>query len=143
MRAGATEVVPEVIEGSLMLGSHALVLLGIPVSRVVRRVREARDQRYRLLRGYFHGGSDEDLTPEGESQERLHSVAIDPGARAVGRRLQDFGLEAIGAEVTAVRRRGIRGADPSPDMTLQAGDVVVLRGVPEALEQAEESLLQR
>jgi CPA2 family monovalent cation:H+ antiporter-2 len=70
-------------------------------------------------------------------------VAIDPGAKAVGKQLLDFGLDAMGAEVTAVRRRGIRGADPSPDMTLQAGDVVVLRGVPEALEQAEESLLQR
>jgi len=143
MLAGATEVVPEVIEGSLMLGSHALVLLGVPVSRVVRRVREARDQRYRLLRGYFHGGSDEDLTPEGESQERLHSVVIDPGSSAVGKRLAEFTLDALGIDVTAVRRRGIRGADPSPEMRLQAGDVVVLRGIPEALEEAEERLMQR
>jgi CPA2 family monovalent cation:H+ antiporter-2 len=143
MQAGATEVVPEVIEGSLMLGSHALVLLGVPVARVVRRVREARDQRYRLLRGYFHGTGDEDLSPEGESHERLHSVPIDAGARAIGRRLVDLGLQAMGAEVTAVRRRGIRGADPSPEMKLQVGDVIVLRGVPESLELAEERLLER
>ncbi len=143
MQAGATEVVPEVIEGSLMLGSHALVLLGVPVGRVVRRVREARDQRYRLLRGYFHGTGDEDLSPEGESHERLHSVPIDAGALAIGKRLADLRLEGLGAEVTAVRRRGIRGADPSPEMTLQVGDVIVLRGVPESLEQAEERLLER
>ncbi len=143
MKAGAAEVVPEVFEGSLMLGSHALVLLGVPVARVVKRVREARDQRYRLLRGYFHGTDDDDGSPEEESHERLHSVSIDAGAAAVGKRIADLRLAEVGAEVTAVRRRGIRGADPSPDMTLLAGDVVVLRGVPESLELAEERLLER
>ena len=143
MKAGAAEVVPEVFEGSLMLGSHALVLLGVPVARVVKRVREARDQRYRLLRGYFHGTADDDGSPEEESHERLHSVSIDAGAAAVGKRIADLRLAEVGAEVTAVRRRGIRGADPSPDMTLLAGDVVVLRGVPESLELAEERLLER
>ena len=143
MRAGATEVVPEILEGSLMLGSHALVLLGVPLSRVVKRVREARDQRYRLLRGHFHSiGDDEDAIDDDE-HERLHSVPIDAGAAAVGEALRDLDLGAIGAEVTSVRRRGIRGADPSPDMRLQAGDIVVLRGVPEALELAEQRLLQK
>ena len=143
MRAGATEVVPEILEGSLMLGSHALVLLGVPLSRVVKRVREARDQRYRLLRGHFHSiGDDEDAIDDDE-HERLHSVPIDAGAAAVGEALRDLDLATIGAEVTSVRRRGIRGADPSPDMRLQAGDIVVLRGVPEALELAEQRLLQK
>ena len=36
LAAGATEVVPEIMEGSLMLGSHALVLLGVPLARVVQ-----------------------------------------------------------------------------------------------------------
>jgi CPA2 family monovalent cation:H+ antiporter-2 len=34
--AGATEVVPEAIEGSLMLASHALALVGVPMRRVLR-----------------------------------------------------------------------------------------------------------
>jgi CPA2 family monovalent cation:H+ antiporter-2 len=135
-------VVPEVFEGSLMLGSHALILLGVPVSRVVRRIREARDQRYRLLRGHFHGIGDDDPADD-EARDRLHSVPIGPGAAAAGRRIGELDLAAIGAEVTAVRRRGIRGADPSADMVLQVGDVVVLRGGPEAMELAEERLLQR
>lgn len=142
LRAGATEVVPEIFEGSLMLGSHALVLLGVPLARVVKRVREARDSRYRLLRGYFHG-ADDAAAFEDEAHVRLHSVPIEAGAAAVGRRLGDLGLAEAGAEVTAVRRRGIRGADPSDDLVLQAGDVLVLRGVPEALELAEQRLLQR
>ncbi len=141
-RAGATEVVPEVLEGSLMLGSHALVLLGVPLSRVVRRVREARDQRYRLLRGYFHSIGDDAETVDEEGHERLHSVPLDPGAAAVGRTLGDLDLASVGVEVTAVRRRGIRGSDPSPEMRVEAGDVLVLRGIPEALELAEQRLLQ-
>ncbi len=142
LQAGATEVVPEVFEGSLMLGSHALVLLGVPLTRVVRRVREARDSRYRLLRGYFHG-ADDPAEFEDESHERLHSVPIESGAAAVGKTIGVLGLRMMGVDVTAVRRRGIRGADPSDDLVLQAGDVVVLRGVPEALEIAEERLLQK
>ena len=142
-RAGATEVVPEILEGSLMLGSHALVLLGVPLSRVVKRVREARDQRYRLLRGHFHSVGDDEDEIDDEQHARLHSVALDAGAAAIGAVLQDLNLAAIGAEVTSVRRRGIRGTDPSPDMRLQAGDVVVLRGVPDALELAEQRLLQK
>jgi CPA2 family monovalent cation:H+ antiporter-2 len=142
LSAGATEVVPEVFEGSLMLGSHALVLLGVPLNRVVRRVREARDSRYRLLRGYFHG-ADDTTEFDDEGHERLHSVRVEEGATAVGQPLAAIGLKEAGVEVTAVRRRGIRGADPSDALVLQAGDVVVLRGQPEALELAEERLLQQ
>ncbi len=139
--AGATEVVPEILEGSLMLGSHALVLLGVPLGRVVKRVREARDQRYQLLRGYFHSLGEDDDVEEGH-HERLHSVPLHEGAAAVGVTLAELGLTPLGAEVTAVRRRGIRGAHPSPEMCLQAGDIVVLRGVPAALELAERRLLE-
>ncbi len=65
------------------------------------------------------------------------------GALAVGRRLADLELAALGVEVTAVRRRGIRGPDPSLDMQLDAGDVLVLRGGQEALELAEERLQEQ
>ena len=141
-KAGATEVVPEIFEGTLMLGSHALVLLGVPLQRVVKRVREARDSRYRLLRGYFHGADDPSEFDD-EVHERLHSVPIEDDAAAVGRTIADLELASLGAEVTAVRRRGIRGADPSADLVLQSGDVVVLRGRPDALELAEARLLER
>lgn len=140
LAAGATEVVPEVLEGSLMLGSHALVLLGVPLARVVKRVREARDTRYRLLRGYYHGADDAGDF-EDAAHERLHSVPLEDGSAAVGRALGELGLAELGATVTAVRRRGIRAADPGADLVLAAGDVVVLRGTTEALALAEQRLL--
>lgn len=136
--AGATEVIPEIVEGSLMLASHTLVLMGVPMRRVLRSVEELRDERYSLLRGYFHGADDSD-EDDGE-QVRLQSVSVDEGAEAVGHALKDAGLDDAGVEVTAVRRRGIRGGEPDGDMIVRAGDILVLRGSPEALARAEARL---
>jgi CPA2 family monovalent cation:H+ antiporter-2 len=140
--AGATEVVPESLEGSLMMGSHLLLLLGVPMSRIVRHVRDVRTDRYRMLRGFFHGV---DLTEEAGDdayRARLHSVTLPAGARAVGRRLAELALARVGVTVSAVRRGGIRGPDPGPETRLMAGDVVVLLGTPEALNEAEKILLE-
>ena len=81
--AGATEVVPEAIEGSLMLASHALALVGVPMRRVLRLVRDQRDARYNLLRGYFHGADDDTLNER--DQERLSTINLPPGATTLGR----------------------------------------------------------
>ena len=139
LAAGATEVIPEIVEGSLMLASHTLVLMGVPMRRVVRRVEEMRDERYSLLRGYFHGA--DDLGDEdGHEQVRLQSVPVDENSDAVGRSLEELGFAGIGVEVTAIRRHGIRGVEPGPETKLRASDIVVLRGLPEALAIAEERL---
>jgi len=139
-RAGAAEVVPETLEASLMLASHALVLVGVPLNRVLKRVRLARSQRYKLLRGFFHGLSDRDEDDSG--QPRLHSVWLGKGAAAIGRPLADLDLVGLGCEVSAIRRRGIRAVEPDLAMTLEEGDVVVLLGVPEVLDAAEQRLLR-
>jgi CPA2 family monovalent cation:H+ antiporter-2 len=139
--AGATEIVPETLEASLMLISHLLLLLNVPVSRVVRRVRDVRTDRYRMLRGFFHG---QEAAPDDSAgfRERLHAVTLPDGARAVGRTLAELALDESGVLVTAVRRGGIRGPQPKPDTQLRAGDVLVLYGTPEGLEHAEGLLLQ-
>jgi CPA2 family monovalent cation:H+ antiporter-2 len=137
--AGAAEVVPEAIEGSLMLASHALLMLGVPLRRVVHRVQASRGERYASLRGYFHGVGD---APDDEHlQVRLHSLALPEGAKAVGKTLASLKLAEFGAEVTAVRRGKAR-VDVTPETVLQAGDVVVLRGATEGIARAETRLLR-
>jgi CPA2 family monovalent cation:H+ antiporter-2 len=89
--AGATEVVPEAIEASLMLASHALALMGVPMRRVARIVQDQRDARYQLLRGYFHG-ADDDRADELE-QERLSTVTLPETGCAVGKTLASLALE--------------------------------------------------
>jgi len=140
--AGAAEVVPDTFESSLMLASHALLMVGVPVRRVVSQIRAVRGQRYRSLRGFYHGASDDAADLDEANQPRLHTVSLEPGAHAVGRTLAELGLGRLGAEVTAVRRRGIRADEPGPETRFQAGDVLVLLGRPDALEKAETRLLQ-
>ena len=140
--AGAAEVVPDTFESSLMLASHAMLMVGVPVRRVVAQIRAVRDQRYRLLRGFYHGASDDAADLDEANQPRLHTVSLEPGAHAVECTLAELDLGKLGAEVTAVRRRGIRADEPGPETRLQAGDVVVLLGRPDALEKAEARLLQ-
>jgi CPA2 family monovalent cation:H+ antiporter-2 len=138
-KAGAAEVVPEALESSLMLASHALVVMGVPLRRVVHRVQSAREERYAALRGYFHGSGDIADDPE-HMYTRLHSVTLPGDADAVGRRIEQLDLHELGAEVTTVRRAGER-IEATPQTELQAGDVVVLRGSGDAVTRAEGRLL--
>jgi CPA2 family monovalent cation:H+ antiporter-2 len=140
--AGAAEVVSEVMEGSLMLASHALMLLGIPLSQVLKRIRGVRETRYAMMRGYFRGASDADDELDHQSQPRLHTVLIPQGAAAAGRTLEDLALDDLLVEVVAIRRQGIKGVDPQPDTEIRVGDVLMLRGAADGLAAAEIRVLQ-
>lgn len=139
--AGATEVVPETFEASLMLVSHVLMHLGVPVSRVVRTVGEIRSGRYATLRGIFRRDDPRPIDETHAYREELKSIVVPPGAWAVGRSLAE--IRDRGAEVafTGIRRQGILGREPSPDTVIRDGDIVVMYGQPEALEHAETVLL--
>jgi CPA2 family monovalent cation:H+ antiporter-2 len=137
--AGATEVVPEALESGLMLASHTLVVAGVPLSRVMRRVSQVRDQQYSLLRGLFAGISDEEA---GGTVARLHAVTLEADAFAVGRTLDQLSFNNK-VQVRAVRRPSARlRLAPAQAGALQAGDIVVLLGSPELLAAAEETLLR-
>jgi CPA2 family monovalent cation:H+ antiporter-2 len=138
--AGATEVVPEAIEGSLMLASHALALVGVPMRRVIRLARDARDARYGLLRGYFHGADDD--TVEERQQARLLTVSLPAAASSQGRTLGALALHAIGVEVVSVRRASGQVTGAHDALVLSAGDTLVLSGLPEPLALAEDKLLR-
>jgi CPA2 family monovalent cation:H+ antiporter-2 len=58
--AGASEVVPELLESSLMLASQALILLGLSDQQVQVHVDQVRRDRYRLLHGFYPGATDEE-----------------------------------------------------------------------------------
>lgn len=140
--AGASEIVPEALESGLMLASHTLIWVGVPLNRVVRRVRAVRDAQYGLLRGLFHGASDDPETVEA-AQPRLKAVTLTSKARAVGKTLTEIALEDTGVQVAAVRRPGAaRRLTAAEAGVLEEGDVVVLLGVPELLAAAESQLLR-
>jgi len=137
--AGATEVVPEAIEGSLMLASHALALVGVPMRRVIRVVQEQRDARYNLLRGYFHGADDN--TVNEIDQERLSTITLPLGSHAAGQTLSESALNMAGVRVVSLRRSNGKPMAPGDETRLEGGDSLVLSGKPEALALAEARLL--
>ena len=140
--AGATEVVPEAIEGSLMLASHALALVGVPMRRVIRLTRDARDARYGLLRGYFHG-ADDDGSAEDRQSARLTSLTLPSASACAAQALGQLALHAIGVAVVGVRRANGAVVQADDQMILHGGDTLVLSGVPSALALAEEKLLRQ
>ena len=139
--AGATDVVPETFEASLMLVSHVLMLLHVPVSRVVRTLGGIRGNRYAVLRNIVGREDSRAADEASEPHEEIRSVVVPPGAWAVGRSLSEVRNRGVAVTFTGVRRHGILGREPSVDTVLRNGDIVVIYGQPEELERAEAVLL--
>jgi CPA2 family monovalent cation:H+ antiporter-2 len=138
--AGAAEIVAEVVEGSLMLATQTMLQLGAPLNRVLRTLRDVRQERYQLMRGYFHGATDIDA-PDHDAP-RLRTIVATDHAACVGKTLGTLNLAGMGVQVTAIRRTGTREVNPSPETRIRAGDVLVLMGTQGNLAKAEIRLLQ-
>ena len=140
-REGATDVVPQIFEASLMLASHSLPQLGIPMSRVLRHTREFRKNGYSKLRGFFHGHRTHSIEGSARSREQLRTIALGMTAHAVGKELGELELDDIGVTITSIRRKEMRMPDPTADVQLLGGDILVAYGAPEELEKAESIIL--
>jgi CPA2 family monovalent cation:H+ antiporter-2 len=136
--AGATEVVPETLEGSLMLASHALALVGVPMRRVIRAVQDQRDARYNLLKGYFHGADDDTL--EDIDHERLTTVGLPLASPWLGKRVGDLHAALPLVRVVGLRRAGGHSESVSDDSELRMNDTLVLSGTARTLATAESRL---
>jgi CPA2 family monovalent cation:H+ antiporter-2 len=134
---GASEVVPEVLEGSLMLATQMLTQLGVPVEHAMEQVRTVRAERYASLRAFYRGESDRLLR---QSHEKL-AVVVEPQAWAVGRTLGELAFGAHAVVVEAVRRRGMRAEQPDATTVVLADDVLILVGARENLTAAERRVL--
>jgi monovalent cation:H+ antiporter-2, CPA2 family len=139
--AGAAEIVAEVIEGSLMLATQTMMQLGLPLNRVLRRLREVRQERYQLMRGGFFPGATDEQAADAQ-QPRLRTLVVGRSAACVGKTLGSLHLDTLGVQVTAVRRTGSREVNPAADMRIHEGDVLVLLGTQENLAKAEIRILQ-
>jgi CPA2 family monovalent cation:H+ antiporter-2 len=144
--AGATEVVPEAIEGSLMLASHALALVGVPMRRVIRVVQDQRDARYNLLRGYFHG--DDDDTTDEQDNARLSTFTLSQSDHAVSLSFMTVAAAIKDVQVISLKRKNGQQITfeeaqkvNAMNVPLDAGDTLVLSGKPESLDLAEKQLV--
>ncbi|MDN7127681.1 cation:proton antiporter [Pseudidiomarina sp. 1APR75-33.1] len=141
MNAGATQVVPDTLEASLMLVSQILSRTGIPIRRILARLDQARRSHYGDMHG-FYPGETTDMDPEKiDRLQFLHAVQLSDNAYACGKELAQLGLDELAIQVKSVRRGSDEFSEVHGDFKLQKGDVVLLAGGPRAIEAGESYLL--
>ncbi|MDC0127744.1 cation:proton antiporter [Methylophilaceae bacterium] len=132
--AGATDVVPEVLESSLMLASHALVILDIPLARVIKKIRAFRNERYKIFRGYFMGSSEAGDDLQGQDQLQLHSIEIKNNFYLLNKQISEIPFDNFNIEIQHLRRPNmLEDIEARLDIRLQGGDVIVILGLPKDL----------
>jgi monovalent cation:H+ antiporter-2, CPA2 family len=135
--AGANEVVPESLEGSLMLVSQVLSLTGVPFSRIVRRVQKERKNHYNHLHGFFQG-EHTDMSPEAIDRiEFAHAIILSEQSFANGHSIGSLKLDERRVVVVALRRDEIETEEPDISIILQPQDTLIVRGKPRRVERAE------
>jgi len=136
-REGATEVIPEALEGSLMLVTHVMTQMQIPFRRIAKMVQTAREQRYQLLHGYFHGRQSQLLDKEGNPLIRLHPVKISDSCFAANKTLNELNFDHRQVKVLRVNRQDLDIEKPEASFRLESGDTLILQGMSDHIEQAE------
>jgi CPA2 family monovalent cation:H+ antiporter-2 len=135
--AGANQVVPESLEGSLMLVSQVLSLTGVPFSRIIRRVQKERKDHYSHLHGFFQG-EHTDMSPDAMDRiEFANGIILTENSFANGHSIASLNLSAKRVTVVALRRNNIESEQPDEATILQAQDTLIVRGKPRRVERAE------
>jgi CPA2 family monovalent cation:H+ antiporter-2 len=132
--AGATDVVPEVLESSLMLASHALVLLDVPLARVIKKIRAFRNERYKIFRGYFMGSSEASDDMQGQDQLQLHTIEVKNNFYLKNKLINEIPFDRFNIEIQHLRRPNmLEDIEVRTDIKLKDGDVIVILGLPRDL----------
>ncbi|MCJ8320736.1 MAG: monovalent cation:proton antiporter-2 (CPA2) family protein [Colwellia sp.] len=135
--AGANEVVPESLEGSLMLVSQVLSLSGIPISRIIRRVQKERKNHYNHLHGFYQG-EHTDMGPEAIDRiEFAHAILLTDDAFVIGHSIRSLNLTRRRVSIITLRRDNQEIEEPDENIILKPQDTLVLRGKPRRVERAE------
>lgn len=138
--AGANEVVPESLEGSLMLVSQVLSLSGVPFSRIVRRVQKERKSHYNHLHGFFQG-EHTDMSPDAIDRiEFAHAILLTNDSYAIGHSLRSLDLASRRVHIISLKRDDNEIEQPDENTILQPQDTLVLRGKPRRVERTERFL---
>jgi CPA2 family monovalent cation:H+ antiporter-2 len=140
--AGAT-VFPEGLESSLAFAGRLLIMLDVPAAQVARRLNAIRAEDYAPLRVFFHDATQPQSAEQGlDYPEQVQSAIIGEGHHGAGHTPRELALAERGVELIDLRRDNLGLSHHALDTRLRAGDVLVLKGDQDALEQASASLVE-
>jgi CPA2 family monovalent cation:H+ antiporter-2 len=139
-KQGATEVIPQTMESSLIMASHLLSYLNVPLQEIMHMMVNVRQDHYKFLLGYFPG---EKSKYEGrpEYRERMNTIILHRGYAAIGKTIGELDLDKRKIVFSALRRGGIRGQKPTKDVILKENDVLIMYARPEDLEYIKVELM--
>ena len=138
-RSGATEIITETFEESLMLAYHLLLLVKVPREEASHLIQGIRHDRYQLLREVFTS-SLMDLNAASEMHQQLRPVILTEDSTAINKAVEDLNLQEIDCRIISIRRGQKAHIKPDPAFKLQPGDILVLFGEASALSVAEDRL---
>ena len=141
-KSGATLVVPEILEGSLMLVSQVMHLSGVPMERITERLHSVRNDNYQNMHGFFPGETTEINYDSSNKLAFLHAVVISPKAYASGKKIADLQLDKLRVSVVGLRRNNVEVPEPEASTILNTNDVLIISGKPRRVERAEMRLLE-
>ena len=142
LAAGAEEVIPETHEASLTMVSHLLLMVEYPDIMVHSIIDKARRDRYRMLKGFYHGERLGFLGKKSQSSAIIHAVNLPKGAFVCGKTIAEL-LLPMDINILDIHRDNlVISAEQNQDLVLQHGDIVVLRGLVDQLDAGESYLLQ-
>jgi len=155
--AGATEVVPEILEGSIMLASHLLFALGVPTARIINKVKRTHNNRYEMLRHLYKGKEEDNLLEaEDDARRSLQSIIVQEGSAAINQTIEHFfeedqtpednneePKESNGYSFKYIIRNGKRYENPLPNTIILEQDVLVVLATSEEKAIIEEQLLKQ
>ncbi|GHE79272.1 monovalent cation:proton antiporter family protein [Thalassotalea profundi] len=138
--AGADQVVPESLEGSLMLVSQVLSLTGVPFTRIYRRVQNERKNHYNHLHGFYQG-ENTNLGPEAIDRiEFAHAIHLNDDSFACGQSIKSLMLDPRRVVIVSLRREDVEMENPDENIVLCSQDTLIVRGKPIRVELVERFL---
>ncbi len=137
IEAGATEVIPDIFESSIMLASHLMLMIGEPPHKVLKETRQIRKNRYQTLANFYPGEDDNPLEQHQVMKGIIHSILLEEGSYAVAKTLKELDLSQFDVKVEAIKRGHVRGENPAGETQMRVHDHLVVSGLAEDIEKVE------
>lgn len=138
-QCGATEVISESLESSLMMASHMLLCLGLDADSIHKKIAHVKGYRYHMMRTFYQ--QDRLEIPQ-DKQIFSRAILIEEHSFACGKNLAQMMQPQFPAHILGLTRGGIRSPQPHAEMIFQAGDLLIVEGTEQQIFGAQERLQQ-
>lgn len=136
---GATDVVPETLEATMIVAQRTLEALDVDPDEVYQVIDTVRQDGYTTLKNYFHGEKTEIKLEDHDSHE-LHTVILREEDYATNKKISDLYLARFSANIISLRRGRFHGDNPANTTELKRGDALIIKAPANKHEEIEQYL---